>query len=244
MDLRTFAENHKRRLLDDYVNVLRNKVHDLSRIIWRDNGVDVFADQHSGNVKPFCYSRVWGPLTYQSASLTQYILPSYPSPSSIVVGREGAFWWDEVNCAVFSSWPMSPVDTVNVPAVGFIFDSAFKQNGGAIPDPLMGLSVKANDHRQHPIGFDMVLYDKKRGRALHDDRLPREFFDGGRVTNKSLAEPIRFDPNSELEPRLYLNSPLEDETGVITLDDGIHTVKTTRYIWINIMFKGHIALED
>jgi len=239
MDLRDFVENRKRRLIDDYVNVLRNKMHDLSCKIWKDDGIDVFADQHDGNVKPFCYSRVWGPLTFADASLTQFILPSYPQPSNVLVGREGAFYWEEANVCAFSSWPMSPLDSVVIPPVGFIFDPAFQANGGAIPEIR---SAMDDGTLESPIGFDLVIYDKKRGRALHEGKLPKEFFHGARVTNKSLAEPIRFDPNSEIELRLYLNHPLVDETQTVSYP-GPHTIKTTRYIWINMMLKGHIALE-
>ncbi len=59
VDLRTFAENQKRRIIDDYVNVLRNKVSDLSRVIWDENSTDVFADQYNGKVVPFAYTRVF-----------------------------------------------------------------------------------------------------------------------------------------------------------------------------------------
>ncbi len=242
MDLRNFVENQKRRLLDDYINVIRNKIHDLSVVIWRDDGIDVFADQHAGNVKPFCYSRIWGPLTVADASLSQFILPSLPGVSNIIVGREGAFWWDEVNVACFSNWSISQPGSATVPAPGGLLDSAFLQNGGAISDVRTGINDGTSSQPVQPIGFDLVLYDKKRTCVMHDEKLPKELFNGARLTNKKLVEPVRFDPNSEIEPRLYLNYPLLSQ--LMSFSAGGHTFQTNRYMWINIMFKGHIAIED
>jgi len=242
MDTRNFIENRKRRIIDDYVNVLRNKSEDLSRKIWDEDQVDAFADQYDGKSIPFCYSRIYGPIDYTSASLTEYLLPSKPSPS-IRIGREGSFTWvstaiQPIIQRVVRDKAAPPAPDPIPPSNGDLFAPFADQNGGGI---FAGIARGVGDARTTThLGFDIVLYDRKRGRALHEDRLPCEFFYGSQVANKKLAEPIRLDPNTEIEPRIYITTPGRDQTDNSVAANDATAVTTW---WLSIVFKGRLNFE-
>lgn len=258
MDLRNLIENKRRRLIDDYVNVLRNKIDDLSRIIWRNDEIDVFENQYDGKCVPFCYSRIYGKFKGDQQNFfggfnprVDFLLPSRPSPGNLIVGREGAFHLTEMNYATFSTMSYSAIGSAVVLTPGDIFDNFVSLRGGAIGEinhtnqtltlaSLGDSGVLAFD----PICFDLALYDKKRGRMLHEDRIPCEMINGVNYTNKSISNKIRFDPNSEIEPRVYITSPNRSQAGVQSVGEPVvGTVNFDRWMWINIMFKGYLELE-
>jgi len=250
VDLRTFAENQKRRIIDDYVNVLRNKVSDLSRVIWDENSTDVFADQYNGKVVPFAYTRVFGPITPANASLSDYILPSKPM-SNIVIGREGSFTWEETAVVAIAQESIGaivpdPGPGTTPPANGDLFDSYFYNNGGGTFNRPSTGSVSSTNSSNQAVGFDIQLYDKKRGRSLHDGKIPYEIFFGQHVTNKILAEPLRMDPNTNLEPRLYITWPqfsqLSNNSYGTDGEDGFY--QTDISWWIAMTFKGYLSIES
>ncbi len=265
MDLRNLVENSKRRLIDDYVNVLRNKVDDLTRKIWRDDETDVFANQYPGKCVPFSYSRTYGKFQYNGITAQNptpnpridFLLPSRPSPGNLIVGREGAFHLVSMNYAAFSTMSFSPIGSAVVPTPGDLFDSFFYLRGGAVGETnrtnqllfaadLDGIAGADSSARLafDPIGFELEFYDKKRDRALHEDRLPSEQINGANYTNKKISQEIRFDSNTEIEPRVYITSPIRSQAGVQSVGElPAGTVNFDRWMWINIMFKGYLELE-
>ena len=106
------------------------------------------------------------------------------------------------------------------------------------------LDAGALDVDDQALGYEIVLYDRKRGRALHESKLPFETFFGGQVTLKRLAEPIRFDPNTDLEPRIFVTWPQFNQANAGSYGNpATHVYNTNMTWWLVIMFKGRLILE-
>jgi hypothetical protein len=249
-----------------FLNVVRNKVNDLSQKLW-GNSQQAFLDQHAGKAVPFCFSKWYGPIEPQ----TQYRLDIadggndftenapiadernavLPRNKNIIVNREGAFYltsWNFCNYVNHSSVrPPNLGGVVPTPGVflvpppnptvlGDIFDSAIENNGGAFISPVSSTQIGQLTVQAPRIFFELEFYDRKRGRLFHPLRFPMELLDGFAVENKRLADPIRFDPDTEIEPRLFINSA--------TLSPDLYDQATNPYaFYINIMFKGYKLLE-
>lgn len=185
-----------------------------------------------------------------------------PRNGNINVGRYGSFVW--TNTSIFSylslTYSADPgisfqiggaapyVEVKNFAQQGDIFDSVLDNNGGAI-------SFDANvyvppEKWRFPTGqlrffgdlcFDIGLYDKLRGRFLHDqDRLSPLSFFGKAVTNTPLGQEIRFDANTELEPRIYLN---EFRMGdVLGTDQAFNAAQARAYI--TVVFLGRLEQQE
>lgn len=217
-------ERHLTRPFKQYVDTLRNKVSDLADRL----NAPAALDQYPGRRTPYAFSRLYGPIGLTTprrgdaggfeqlaplAQPSQFILPRN---GTIKVGQIGSFVWQETNVYAYLSWTYgadpgfaSPVETFS--SAGDIFDSVIDDNGGALAfnnfrfleAPQIG---PAFQFMSPNVSFDIGLYDKTRGRFLHDrDRMPVQVFAGQNFANRKVAQPIRFDPNSELEPRIYIN---------------------------------------
>ena len=106
-------------------------------------------------------------------------------------------------------------------------------NGAGIP-PL-------NDVRPC-INFDLILFDKKRSRQLHDDVLSPHLLSGQDFSNKFLGKPMRFDPNTTIEPRVRI---LKCKPGSI-FNAGLEATDLDIYDFrgfLTLTFKGYKVLE-
>lgn len=214
-------ERHLTRPFKLYVDTLRNKVSDLADRL----NTPAALDQYPGRRVPYAFSRLYGPISPTTprrsgapvgfeglaplAQPTQFLTPRN---GNIKVGQIGSFFWQETSVYAYLSWTYksdpglaTPVATFT--SAGDIFDNVIPDNGGAIAfNNFRFIEQGAGSTLSPDISFDIGLYEKTRGRFLHDrDRMPVNVFAGQNFANRKVAQPIRFDPNTELEPRIYVN---------------------------------------
>lgn len=228
------------------VDVARNRVNDLRRRMAHP----AFLDQYPARTVPYVFSKLYGPFGLVAARRNgavgfegrapvaeagDFILPR----NDIVrVNREGAFYWTATNIAGYYSltYDADPGLAANPGVISApvadIFDPVFPNNGGAlVVNNFFGNGVR--------ICFDLVLYDKKRGRRLHENSLPPQVLCGQGYANKTNASPIRFDPNTEIEPRLRLLEVRPDD--LLDTDQAFDAAQFAGYLSLN--FIGYKVLE-
>lgn len=203
------------------IDTLRNRVNDLAELA----NTPVFLDQYPGNTKPWRFSKLYGPIPLTTARritadgsegfeanalVANNSLFYSPRNGSIYVNREGAWHWTGTNVTgwVSLSYNADPDfdpearDFINPIPVSDIYNPAIEMNGGALQENYffghVNYATRAN------IAWDMKLYDRKRARFLHDDALPSQVVTAQNFANKSLSSPTRFDPNTEIEPRIRI----------------------------------------
>jgi hypothetical protein len=137
---------------------------------------------------------------------------------------------------------------------GDIFDSVIDNNGGAValdyfysipkgpseidPGPPPVLKAFGDAMRRPHICFDLELYDRKRQRLLHDEKLPPQLFTAQNFANKNAASPIRFDVNTEVEPRVRI---LEMRMADLLDTDQAYNAAVVRG-YLNLTFFGYKVL--
>lgn len=246
-------ERHLTRPFKMYVDTLRNKVSDLASKL----NAPAALDQYPGRRVPYAFSRLYGPIPPTTARRndpavgfegfaplaqpSEFILPRN---GSIKVGQIGSFFWQETNVYAYLSWTYSADPGTAVvatfPSAGDIFDNVVEENGGAVAFNNFRYFSSFNALRgRNYINFDLGLYEKTRGRFLHDqDRMPVNVFAGQNFANRKVAQPIRFDPNTELEPRIYVNE-LRLASALDT-DQAFNAAQVKAYIFITF----HGCLEQ
>lgn len=185
---------------------------------------------------------------------------------SVTYGRDPQLYWSEaavppppqpVNPAI---WNGSAVPPALYPPAG-LFDSVMEKDGGAAM--LMNFSnaftpnalVNGMIFPQRPlatvphISFDFDLYDRKRGRSLTGGRVPCTVLAGGTYNFKSLfnGREMRFDPDSEIEPRVYLNEVRMTEAQDFSqppADPNYAFQSSQVTCYLNIVFKGKKAVQE
>jgi hypothetical protein len=213
-------ERHLTRPFKLYVDTLRYKVSDLVDKL----NAPAALDQYPGRRVPYVFSRLYGPIGPTTArrggdggfeQLAPLVQPAQfvtPRNGNIKVGQIGSFVWTETNVYAYLSWTYSADPGLEPPAgpfanfgaAGDIFDSVVDRNGGALA--FNNFRAVEGNYSPPYVSFDIGLYEKTRGRFLHDrDRLPVQLFAGQNFANRRVAQPIKFDPNTELEPRIYVN---------------------------------------
>lgn len=177
-----------------------------------------------------------------------------PRNGDINTGRESSFRAYSMSAYGFVNWGYTaqpgfnvPTSIVNVKGVGDILDAvgdnpAIGQNGGAMPLDFFGgtFSTISTPQPNLPnISFEIELYDKLRGRRLHDGRLPSEMFGGGRHGPRKTPSPLVFPQGSKIEPRLYLT---ELRMGSILDTTAAFNAASVKG-WVCLVFKGIESLE-
>ena len=246
-------ERHLTRPFKLYVDSLRYKVSDL---VDRLNAPAAL-DQYPGRRVPYAFSRLYGPVGpttprrgdaggfEQLAPLVQPAQFLLPRNGTIKVGQIGSFVWQETNVYAYLSWtygadPALAVPVETFPKAGDIFDPVVSDNGGALAfnnfrfiegNPVGFLPNPPN------VSFDLGLYEKTRGRFLHDrDRLPIQLFAGQNFANRKVAQAIKFDPNTEIEPRIYIN---EVRMGDALATDQAYLAAQVK-VYIFVTFHGYL----
>lgn len=251
-------ERHLTRPFKQYVDTLRNKVSDLADRL----NAPAALDQYPGRRVPYAFSRIYGPIGpttprrgdaggfEELAPLAQPAQFLTPRNGNIKVGQIGSFLWQETSVYAYLSWTYSadpglaPISVATFPTAGDIFDNVFPENGGALafnnfrflenaPPGLLSAGVPPD------VSFDLGLYEKTRGRFLHDrDRMPINVFAGQNFANRKVAQPIRFDPNTELEPRIYINEVRMGNT--LDTDQAYNAAQVKVYLFVTF----HGCLEQ
>lgn len=231
------------------IESMRNRINHLVRVF----DTPAFLDQYPGNTVPFIFSKTYtfglvasrndGAVGFDGkASLVD--LGSYLSPrnGNIFVGRDGPFYWCSTNitgyCSLtYDSDPAFGGNTfVNPKPVADIFSSAIDNNGGALMNNNffghVDYATRSN------ICFDLELYDRKRGRRLHEERLPPQVLTAQGFSNKENAQAVRLDVNTEIEPRVRL---LEVRPGSLLDSDAAYDAAQFQG-YLNLTFKGYKVL--
>lgn len=242
-----------------YIDVLRNRANDLSRKL--DAGA--YYDQHPGKQVPWVFSTIFGPIQPQvprnipgAGGATEFaplVAPARfitPQNTNILTGRDAAFYWCSTNVVGLVNWTFAPGTTfpgvpVATKANGGLFDTAIENNGGAqivtdftnaYVEPTFALSPSSPLH----VCFEIDIYDKKRGRSITDGRIPAEAFLGLNFENKLAAGHLRFDPDTELEPRVYITAINGRIQGVDETEFNFNQIS----VFLNIAFCGYNQLEE
>lgn len=232
-------EHHERLSFSRYLSALRNKVDDMKQRVLRP----AMLDQYAGKRVPYAYSRLYGPIPLTkpgalvddaevTASTATYLTPRQ---GNILVGQDGPFVW--TGTAVTGYISMAKVNTGVAESLQDIFSPVFPDNGGAIVmNSFGGIFPTPSGWLPQSICFDVELYDKGRGRRLHDDKLPVELFSGASFANKNLSHPTKFAPGTNLEPRIYVTQ--------FTLNcDVADYIENRAYGYVNITFLGYKDLD-
>ena len=201
--------------------------------------------------------------------MSRWILPRN---GNILVNQEGPFYLTQVNMGGFfnltpnvtfnpASPPVfpegvgdifDPVSYSDSPAGGPVSVVPTQSNGGGLRvnyfyDFFPNVYTNApgeppyNDVRPC-INFDLILFDKKRSRQLHDDVLSPHLLSGQDFSNKFLGKPMRFDPNTTIEPRVRI---LKCKPGSI-FNNGTGGFLLSEYDFrgfLTLTFKGYKVLE-
>lgn len=246
----------------DHVSDANNKLDDLG---WTPD----LSGSTIGRRRPAAFSRLFGPIGLQATrhvagkvgflKLAPIVQPNtfiLPTTTNIITGRNSTFFWKSTHITSYLSWtyltaspdPLNPRPFTPVPA-GNLLSPVFDTNGGgqlflnnsgfsftAAASYLLG----QDDPGQPKLCFEVELYDKRRGRLLSDGRLPGEMFATGGFGPKELCNAVRIDPDTEIEPRVYVTecrmTRYLDQSDQNYLDSSVAC-------WINLVFKGYASTE-
>lgn len=245
---------HTLRPIKRFAGLVRNRTNDLRSLM---NNEPAFLDQYPSKAVPYIFSKLYtfglvasrhwddganngflklAPVASRKAFET-------PRNQNIFVGRDGPFFWCQSSISGFVSltYDADPGNTdatqFGGPTAGDIFDPVLTSNGGA---QAMNFFFSKVDWQNKPnISFELELYDRKRQRRLHDGRLPPQLLSGQQYANKLLSNPLRFDPNTEIEPRVYLN---EVRMGDLLDTDQAYNAAVFKG-YLNLSFIGYKVLD-
>jgi hypothetical protein len=254
----TLLEKHRQLPFKRFIDVISAKVADVNDLLNRPAA----ADQHPGNIIPHAVPVLFGPLPLTtarrgsavnggsqgfelSAALANPAAFVTPRDGNMLVGRELSFQVQSLSVYGFVSFGYSadPGFTVTkLGPIGDIFDPVIEANGGAMPLDFFGATFSTNTTvapDMWNINGDIELYDRLRGRRLHDAKLPIEMFQGGRMGHRKMASPIMFEKGSNVEPRLFIN---EIRMGSILDTQAVFDLALVK-VWLCVLFKGRQFIE-
>jgi hypothetical protein len=205
-DFGTLLDKHRQLPFKRFMDTISAKFADINDIL----NEPAPADQYPGKIIPYALPLLYGPLPLVSAT-NPPVKPVIARNGNALIGRELTFEVQSLAAYGFINigYTSDPgYDVPRIEPVGDIFDSVATQNGGAMPLDFFGGTFGALSSvikNEMNISFDVELYDRLRGRRLHEGRLPVELFQSGRIAHRKIASPIRFDKGSNIEPRLFIN---------------------------------------
>ena len=263
-DFGTLLDKHRQLPFKRFMDLIGAKLDDLNDLLLKPAPYD----QGPGRIIPYAMPALFGPIPLTTAGRdggmvgqdgfqklaaladpAKYIIPR---TGDLLVGRDFSFHCHSMAAYGFVNWGYKSNPGFNVPytnpqGVGDIFDivgpdPSVGPNGGAMPLDFFGgtFSTLSTPQPNLPnISFDVELYDKIRGRRLHDGKLPVEMFGGGRLGHRKTASPIPFEKGSKIEPRLFIN---EVRMGSI-LDSATAFNAASVKAWVCLVFKGTQNIE-
>lgn len=210
------------------IQLLRNKVSDISRNVESP----AFFDQYPGKCLPYIYSK-----TYQFGEVdpedsftdtTSFLLPTN---GNILTGRDASFYWCETNAFLFVQSNVAPQANAG------LFSTA-QNGGGAIglnntqgPEATVNQSLLDSTFAC----FEIDLYDKKRGRSITNGFIPGQTFFAGSTGYRRWRQATRWDPDSEIEPRVRITQ------AHTAFKEGVTT--NTRF-FLNLSVKGFLSMQE
>lgn len=260
----TLVEKHKQLSLKRFMDVIRSKIEDINDILQRSAPYD----QGPGRVIPYAIPVWFGPLPLTTArrALTANAAAGFevsatladpakyvvPLDGPVVIDREMSFRVKSMAAYGFVNFgytadPGFSVPYTNPNGVGDILDPvgddpSLGPNGGAMPLDFFGgtFSTISTPQPNLPnISFDVEIYDRLRGRRLHDNKLPSNLFQGGRIAHRPMMAPMTWEKGAKIEPRLFVN---EIRMGSI-LDTTQAFDAASVKAWVCLVFKGEQYIE-
>jgi hypothetical protein len=214
--------------------VLRNKVENLNKKIGYS---PANFDQYPGKANTWCFSCLYGPIPLTDGLLETNDQSAFfvPQGQNILTGRDASWFWTETN--IFAFGQRNDTSLTNKS----IFDPERIGGGGTVIQNFQGPQAINNDSGATPgfgdfskISLEIDLYDLKRGRSITNGPMPTQVLQGGAFDFRAWPEAPRFDPDTEIEPRLYVR----DASEAINLPE-LNTV-----FFVNIVFKGVSVLQE
>ena len=239
-----------------HAGALRNRVNDLNHRL----STGAYYDQFPGKSVPWVFSKWYGPISPQvprnvgvagADAFAPLVTPArfvLPRGTNVLTGRDAAFYWCSTNVATYVNWTYAPGAAPFFPGApvaagpnGDIFDAAIEMNGGAqmCMDNTNAFTRGAVPGSALRVCFELDLYDRKRGRSLTDGRIPSEVIMGQMMENKSTIWPLRFDVDTEIEPRIYIT-----EVNGFIQGDAVAYPHNQVTVFINLAFFGYNQLEE
>lgn len=258
-DFGTLVDKHRQLPFKRFADLIGSKIDDLNDILRRPTPFD----QGPGRIIPYAIPVLFGPLSLTTArravtadgvegfeSLATIANPNafvVPREGDILIDREFSFRARSISAFGFVNWgytadPGFSVPTIDPQGVGDIFDDVVSMNGGAMPMDYFGgtFSTLSNEQPNLPnISFEIELYDRLRGRRMHDKRIPSEMLQGGRIANALRSSPLVFEKGSKIEPRLFVK---EIRMGSV-LDTAQAYNAASVKAYVCIVFRGVQQLE-
>lgn len=250
--------------------VKRDQVGDLNNRLDEMGWTPDLSGATIGRRRPVAFSRVYGPIGMQAtrnipgapgflgnAPVVQPNTFILPTTTNILTGRDTTFFWTSAHVVSYLSWTYTePTFTgilhpVNPLPAGPLFSPVIERNGGA--QLLLNNSgfsftsadsfMLGQDNGGKPkLCFEIELYDKRRGRFVSDGRLPGEMFATGAYMPKELGAPVRVDPDSEIEPRIYITEcRMTDFLDSPAFPSPYAAASVA--CWINLVLRGYATTE-
>lgn len=261
-DFGTLLAKHRQLPFKRFMDLLGSKLDDLNEMLLKPTPYD----QGPGRIIPYSIPVLYGPLPLTTArragaaagvagfeALAPLANPGrfvVPRNGDILIDQEFSFRVNSMDAYGFVNWgytanPGFTVPIIDPQGVGDIFDDVINLNGGAMPLDYFGgtfSTLSAPQPNLPNIAFEIELYDKLRSRRMHENRLPVEMFQGGRIANRSTASVLMFEKGSKIEPRLFIN---EIRMGSILDTDQAFNAASVK-VWVCIVFKGtqHIEIPN
>ena len=246
--------------------VKRDQVNGLNNLLDDNGWTPDLSGATVGRRRPMAFSRIFGPIGLQTtrrvgatafkglAALVQPNTFILPTTTNIITGRNTTFYWQSMHAVSYLSWtytaqpPTLGLEPVNPLPAGDLFDPVIEKNGGAqlllnnsgFSFTNANSNLLGNDFPGPPkLCFEVELYDKRRGRYVSDGRLPSEMFTTGAYGPKELGSVVRVDPDTEIEPRVYIT-----ECRMNTALDTATTFNVASVAcWINMVLRGYAVTE-
>lgn len=211
-------------------------------------GVPALADQYAGKNEPALFSCWYGPIPMQAtrrvgavgfsglAPLVDPSTPVLPRDTNPLTGSDRSFMWLDWNISAYLQWGYKSDPAI--PGVLVPIDSApladifspVLGNGGA--QVLQNFSQVFEDKPR--VCFEIDLYDKKRGRSMTNGRIPGQVVLGGGYEFKRQFGPMRWDPDTEIEPRIFITE--------VKMTDALATTQAFNAaqvaVYLNLCFRG------
>jgi hypothetical protein len=257
------VESHKRLPLKRFMDLISAKLDDLNDMLLKPTPYDQGPGRQIPYVMPAWFgplslttARRATEATNEDAAGHELLATlanpaafSVPKNGDILVDREMKVRIKSMSAFGFVSWGYTespgfdvPAGVVNEQGVGDIFDPvgpnpAAGLNGGAMPLDFFGgtfSTISSAQPNLMNLAFEIELYDKLRGRRMHDGRLPVEMFQGGRLGHRKTASEIVWPQGSRIEPRLFLT---EFRMGSVLDTDAAFNAASVKG-WVCLVFKG------
>lgn len=226
------------------IQTLRNRVSDLNRATGYS---PVYMDQYPGKASTWCFSKLYGPIDLVGAAnaTTNQPVMYLPKGTNILTGRDGTFFWESTNIFAYAQRNALPGELTQ-PDSRELFDPFLSGGGGTQVQNFQGFQAINNGGvagggialpLYSRLTLELDLYDKKRDRSITNGRLPTQVFNGGAFDFRSLDDAPRFDPDTEIEPRLWVTSAVaSNNAGGITGGSFV--------FFVNVVFKGVMISQE